>query len=90
MGCWAWSRDRLTLFGRTIHGTWDICRDGSKWAKDFDITYTRADVETRLLRLRQFAYSDGDGRKTATRKARRAREDALLPALLYTAGLSLR
>ncbi|MHB8300592.1 MAG: hypothetical protein ACYDDW_18980 [Dermatophilaceae bacterium] len=31
----------LTLIGRTLHGTWEICRDGSTWAKDFDITYTR-------------------------------------------------
>ena len=42
------------VFGGTIHGMWESCREVSTWAKDFAITYTRADVATRLLRLTQF------------------------------------
>jgi hypothetical protein len=27
--------------GATIAGAWELCRDGSTWAKDFDLTYAR-------------------------------------------------
>ncbi len=27
--------------GDTIHGTWELCRDGTTWEKDFDLIYRR-------------------------------------------------
>jgi hypothetical protein len=27
--------------GRTIHGRWEICHDGSTWEHDFDLTYLK-------------------------------------------------
>lgn len=27
--------------GDTIHGTWELCRDGTNWDKDFDLVFRR-------------------------------------------------
>jgi hypothetical protein len=27
--------------GRTIAGSWEMCRDGETWAHDFDLTHTK-------------------------------------------------
>jgi hypothetical protein len=34
-------RGRFTDGGSTIRGTWEICHDGRKWERDFDLTYTK-------------------------------------------------
>lgn len=52
-GVWTLQRDfpgfdqrfsgRIADDGRSITGTWELRRDGTTWAKDVDITYTRRD-----------------------------------------------
>jgi len=34
---------RLSADGRTIEGAWEICEDGTTWAHDFDLTYTKTE-----------------------------------------------
>ena len=51
-GAWTWKRDApgfaqrftgtIADDGASIAGTWELCRDGSTWAKDLEVTYTRA------------------------------------------------